>query len=250
MDKNEDILMDGIDERIEAFLRGEMSAEEEAAFKQEIRKNPELRNRAMAMTSLIKGIREKEERKEVAAIKSVEKKYKETASFRLEKAASNDIGSNDSKEKDSNSKARSVIGWACSIAAVFALFFGIQIDKRFKVLNDTLSPYYTHYALDEVSRGDLDSATTAHLYDLFNQIQESRSVSDIIKELEPIYNSFDDDYTYNAYTNDIAWNLALAYVKDDQIDKAITILQKLKADNPDTSIYIKADALIKKLQDL
>ena len=136
------------------------------------------------------------------------------------------------------------------IAAVFALFFGIQIDKRFKELNDTLSPYYTHYALDEVSRGDLDSATTAHLYDLFNQIQESRSVSDIIKELEPIYNSFDDDYTYNAYTNDIAWNLALAYVKDDQIDKAITILQKLKADNPDTPIYIKADALIKKLQDL
>ena len=63
MDKNEDILMDGIDERIEAFLRGEMSAEEEAAFKQEIRKNPELRNRAMAMTSLIKGIREKEESK-------------------------------------------------------------------------------------------------------------------------------------------------------------------------------------------
>ena len=32
MDKNDDILMDGIDERIEAFLRGEMSTEEEALF--------------------------------------------------------------------------------------------------------------------------------------------------------------------------------------------------------------------------
>ena len=61
MDKNDDILMDGIDERIEAFLRGEMSAEEETDFKQEIRQNPELRNRAMVMTSLIKGIRRKEE---------------------------------------------------------------------------------------------------------------------------------------------------------------------------------------------
>ena len=79
---------------------------------------------------------------------------------------------------------------------------------------------------------------------------KNRSVSDIIKELEPIYNSLDADFTYSAFANDIAWNLAMAYVKDDQIDKAITILQKLKDDNPETPIYNKADELIKKLQDL
>ena len=118
------------------------------------------------------------------------------------------------------------------------------------MLDAAVSPYYTEYDMSDVSRGDLDSATISHLYDLFIQIQESRSVSDIIKELEPIYNSLDNDFTYNAYANDIAWNLALAYVKDDQINKAITILQKIKADNPDTPIYNKADELIKKLQDL
>ena len=64
MDKNDKILMDGIDERIEAFLRGEMTTEEEAAFKQEIRQNPELRSRAMAMTLLIKGLHEKNSEKE------------------------------------------------------------------------------------------------------------------------------------------------------------------------------------------
>ena len=50
MDKNDEILMDGSDERIEAFLRGEMTKEEEAAFKQEIHQTPEIRSRAMAMT--------------------------------------------------------------------------------------------------------------------------------------------------------------------------------------------------------
>ena len=104
--------------------------------------------------------------------------------------------------------------------------------------------------MSDISRGDVDSITITHLYGLFSQIQENRSISDIIKELEPIYTSFDKDFTYNAYANDIAWNLALAYVKDDQIDKAITILQKLKDDNPETPIYNKADELIKKLQDL
>lgn len=222
MDKNDEILMDGIDERIEAFLRGEMTAEEEAAFKQEIRQNSELRSRAMAMTLLIKGLHEKNSEKETAII----------------------------KENTAKSRVRPLLWWACSVAAVFVIVFGIYKDHRYRMLDATVSPYYTEYSISDVSRGDLDSATTFHLYDLFIQIQENRSVSDIIKELEPIYNSLDENFTYNAYANDIAWNLALAYVKDDQIDKAITILQKLKTDNPDTPIYNKVNELIKKLQEL
>ena len=222
MDKNDEILMDGIDERIEAFLRGEMTAEEEAAFKQEIRQNPELRSRAMAMTLLIKGLHEKNSEKETAII----------------------------KENTAKSRVRPLLWWACSVAAVFVIVFGIYKDHRYRMLDATVSPYYTEYSMSDVSRGDLDSATTFHLYDLFIQIQENRSVSDIIKELEPIYNSLDENFTYNAYANDIAWNLALAYVKDDQIDKAITILQKLKTGNPDTPIYNKVNELIKKLQEL
>lgn len=222
MDKNDEILMDGIDERIEAFLRGEMTVEEEAAFKQEIRQNPELRSRAMAMTLLIKGLHEKNSEKETAII----------------------------KENTAKSRVRPLLWWACSVAAVFVIVLGIYKDHRYRMLDATVSPYYTEYSMSDVSRGDLDSATTFHLYDLFIQIQENRSVSDIIKELEPIYNSLDENFTYNAYANDIAWNLALAYVKDDQIDKAITILQKLKTDNPDTPIYNKVNELIKKLQEL
>ena len=222
MDKNDDILMDGIDERIEAFLRGEMTAEEEAIFKQEIRQNPELRSRAMAMTSLIKGLQEKNSAREATII----------------------------KEDTTKSRVRPLLYWACSIAAVFAIVFGVYKDHRYRTLEATVSPYYTEYDMSDVSRGDLDSAKVAHLYSLFTQIQENRSVSDIIKELEPINESLNDDFTYNAYANDIAWNLALAYVKDDQIDKAISILQKLKTENPDTPIYNKANELIKNLQDL
>lgn len=222
MDKNDDILMDGIDERIETFLRGEMSAEEEAAFKLEILQNPELRSRAMAMTSLIKGLQKHNTAREATIL----------------------------KEKATKSRVRPILWWACSVAAVFAIFFGIYKDHRYRMLDATVSPYYTEYDMSDISRGNVDSAMVAHLYGLFSQIQENRSVSNIINELEPIYNSLDNDFTYNAYANDIAWNLALAYVKDDQIDKAIAVLQKLKVDNPDMPIYNKADGLIKKLQDL
>ncbi len=219
MDKDNDILMDGIDERIEAFLRGQMSAEEESAFKQEIKASPELRNRALAMSSLIKELH--------------------TSNGEAEKRIIH---------PNTKDRIRPILGWACSIAAAFAIFFGIQIDKRYKVLANTLSPYYTQYTLDEVSRGDVDSAIVAHLYTLFNQIQTQRSTAKIIQELEPIYASLDTNYTYYLYANDISWNLALAYIKDDQIDKAIPILEKLRKDNPDTPICFKADELIAKIR--
>ena len=216
MDKNDDILMDGIDERIEAFLRGEMTTEEEAAFKQEIRQNSELRSRAMAMTSLIKGLQDKNSAKEATIL----------------------------KESTSKSRVRPILWWACSVAAVFAIFFGIYKDHHYRMLDATVSPYYTEYDMSDISRGDVDSVSVAHLYSLFIQMQENRNMSTIINELESIYNSLDDDFTYHLWANDIAWNLALAYIKDDQIDKAIPILEKLKADNPDTPINVKAEKLL------
>ena len=255
MEKDNDIMMDGIDERIEAFLRGQLSTKEESSFKQAIKNNPILRDRIMTMVSLIKGIREKERRRENAIIDSINIDYNSTECINFSKCTSNDIdsfdfkgksakSSVDFKEKSGKSKVRYVIGWACSIAAVFAIFFGIQIDKRYKLLDDTISPYYTQYAPDDISRGDTDSVTVAHLYDLFNQIQKQRYVSSVIKELELIYASLDADFTYAPYANDIAWNLALAYIKNDETDKAIPVLEKLIADNPDSPIASKAEKLL------
>lgn len=215
MDNNNDIQLEAIDERIDSFIRGTMTKDEEAAFKQEIKADAELRNHVLSTLSLIKGIREQESEKEKALFTP--------------------------KVTD---KTRTLLKWACSIAAVFAIFFAYQKDQRYNELSNIVSPYYSEYNMDDISRGDTDSAKVTHLYTLFNNIKEQRNVSSIIAEFEPIYESLDSDFTYNAYANDIAWNLALAYVKDDQTDKAITVLEKLVKDNPDTPIFVRAKELI------
>lgn len=221
MDKNNDILLEAIDERIDSFIRGAMTEEEEAAFKQEIKADPELRNHVLSTLSLIKGIREQESEREHELF--------------TPKAAD---------------RTRTLLKWTCSIAAVFAIFFAYQKDQRYNELSSIVSPYYAEYSMYDISRGDTDSATVSHLYTLFNKIKEQRNVKSIIAELEPIYNSLDSDFTYNAYANDIAWNLALAYVKDDQIDKVIPILEKLIVDNPDAPISLKAQELLKRIRKL
>ena len=235
MDKYNYIQQEAIDERIDSFIRGTMTEEEEAAFKEEIKADPELRVQVLATVSLIKGIRAQEAEKEKEFIDNNERMVAQACPQPA------DV---------SSSKIRSIILWACSIAALFVIFFGVYKEKRYRDLSTIVSPYYSEYSMSEYSRGDdVDSVTVAHLYTLFNNIKEQRNVSDIIEELEPIYASLDSDFTYSAYANDIALNLALAYIKDDQIDKAISILEKLKEDNPETPIAAKATELLKKLQE-
>lgn len=222
MDKNNDILQQAIDDRIDAFIRGMMTEEEEAAFKQEIQADPDLRAHVLATVSLIKGIRTQNAEKERTLI-----------------------------QPQQNNKVRTLLWWATSIAAVFAIFFGYSKDKRYNELSALVSPYYTEYNMDDYARGDrgdIDSTKVANLYTLFNNIQNQRHVSSIIAELEPIYTSIEHDFTYSSYANDIALNLALAYIKDDQADKAIPILEKLEKDNPDTPIAAKAQEILKKLR--
>ena len=219
MDKNNDIKQQAIDDRIDAFIRGMMTKEEEAAFKQEIQADPDLRAHVLATVSLIKGIRTQNAEKERTLI-----------------------------QPQQNNKVRTLVWWATSIAAVFAIFFGYSKDKRYNELSALVSPYYTEYSMDDYARGDIDSTKVANLYTLFNNIQKQRHVSNIIAELEPIYTSIEHDITYSAYANDIALNLALAYIKDDQTDKAIPILEKLEKDNPDTPIAAKAQEILKKLR--
>lgn len=208
--------MSAIDDRIDAFVRGMMTEEEEAAFKQEIKADPELRSHVLATVSLIKGIREQNAKKEKELI-----------------------------QQNTKDIVRTLVWWATSIAAVFAIIFGYSIDKRHQELANLVSPYYMQYDVKELSRGDTDSTLVYHLYSLFNE----RNADKTIKELESIYASLDTDETYYLYANDIAWNLALAYIKDDQIDKAIPVLEKLIKDNPDTPIAAKAKELKDKLQE-
>ena len=99
MDKNNDILQKSIDDRIDTFIRGVMTKEEELAFKQEIQADPELRAQVMATVSMIRGIREQGSAHDKAII-----------------------------SKYDNSRVRSVLAWACSIAAVIAIFFGYSND--------------------------------------------------------------------------------------------------------------------------
>ncbi len=222
MSNTEEIKFNEMDERIERFLRGEMSAEEEARFREELKSDTELRDHARAVTALLKGLQEKGKQHDQEIINEV------------------------TAQKPRNNIRRLVM-WTLSAAAVVALYFGYSYhaeNLRYERVNEMLTPYYVRYDIDELSRGETDSATVAHLYTLFNRIPKEKDMTNIITELEPIYASINDDFTYYPYANDIAWNLALAYVKDGKTNQAKDILHELIQTNGNNVIAERAKEIL------
>ncbi len=223
MSNTEETQFQEMDERIERFLRGEMTMEEEARFREELRTKTELREHARAISALLKEIRAEGRQHDQEIISEV------------------------TTNKHPNNIRRIAL-WIASAAAVLGLYFGYSYhaeNVRLAQVNEKLTPYYVHYDIDALSRGETDSVTIAHLYSLFNRIPEETDMTDIIAELEPIYQSLDSDYTYYPYSNDVAWNLALSYVKAGEDEKAIVILNEVCASNPASPIEGKAEKLLK-----
>ena len=228
MSNTDEIKFNEMDEQIERFLRGQMTPEEEAQLHEDMKNDPDLREHALAVSALVKGLQDKGKQHDQEIINEV----------RAQKKPSN---------------LRRLIIWSSSIAAALVLVIGYNFyaeNARYARVNEMLSPYYEHYDPASLSRGEADSVTITQLYTLFNRIPEEKDMKEIIAELEPIYASLESDFTYYPYANDIAWNLALAYVKAGEREKAGTILQELITDNPNTPISLKAQELLKKIREL
>lgn len=250
MSNTDEIKFNEMDERIERFLRGQMSPEEETQFHEDLRNDAELREHAQAVSALVKGLWIKEKHRDKCATHRIVRDSQ--APLRpcgMEIAADEEETPLAEPKKPNN--LRRLIIWSSSIAAALALVIGYNFyaeSARYAQVNEMLSPYYEHYDPTSLSRGDADSVTIAHLYTLFNRIQEEKDMKGIIAELEPIYASLGTDFTYYPYANDIAWNLALAYVKAGEKEKAISVLEAIVRDNEDLPIKDRANGLIKTIE--
>ena len=225
MSNIDEIKFNEIDERIERFLRGQISPEEEARLHEDLKNDPDLREHAIAVSVLIKSLQDKGKQYDQVIINEVK-----------------------AQKKPGN--LRRLFIWTSSIAAALALVIGFNFyaeNARYARVNEMLTPYYEHYDPTSLSRGDADSITIAHLYSLFNRIPEEKDMKDIIAELEPIYESLDSGYTYYPYANDIAWNLALAYVKGEKNEKAKDILRNLVLNAVNTPLADKSNELLRVL---
>lgn len=203
-------------ERIEKFLREQMSPEENDAFLNDLKNEKDLREEAQMMALMIKEMKEEQ-------IKQSEKLTEDVLA-----------------EEKQAKKARiiSMVRWPLSIAAMFILIFGATLLWNRQSDTDALfTEYYSSYTLQGESRGG-DSEVEKELAVLFNQVGTEKDISTVIDKLQKIYDSVDSEYEYSLYADDIAWYLALAYLKVDKPEKSKELLKPLAENGNDLAIKL------------
>lgn len=203
-------------ERIERFLREQMSPEENDAFLNDLKNDKDLREEAQMMALMIKEMKEEQIKQSGKLTEDVLAEEKQAKTARI----------------------ISMVRWPLSIAAMFILIFGATLLWNRQSDTDALfTEYYSSYTLQGESRGS-DSEVEKELAMLFNQVGTEKDISTVIDKLQKIYDSVDSEYEYSLYTDDIAWYLALAYLKVDKPEKSKELLKPLAENGNDLAIKL------------
>ena len=209
-------------ERLEKFLKEQMTQEENDAYLNDLKNDKDLCQEAQMMALMIKEMKEKQTKQDAEIIEEVLS----------------------SKKK---AKIIQITRWALSVAAMFILIFGATTLWNRQSDTDALfAQYYTSYDAS-LARGEDNAAIKDELATLYNKIGTDKDLSFAISRLQTIYDNIlskNDEYEdYKRYKNDIAWYLALAYLKDHNIEKAKELLKPL-SDNGDEEARKLYEALM------
>ena len=207
-------------ERIERFLREQMSPEENDAFLNDLKNDKDLREEAQMMALMIKEMKEEQ-------IKQSEKLTEDVLA-----------------EEKQAKKARiiSMVRWPLSIAAMFILIFGATLLWNRQSDSEILfNEYYQPYVVQGERGGD-DDTIKEELANLYNKVGTEDDVTPIITRLQTIYDNIlsnNVDYAeYIYYEKDIVKYLALAYIKNNDLDKAKRLLKPYAEDGDDEAAEI------------
>lgn len=233
--------MADFDEKVETFLKGLMSKEEEKSFFAQLNSNSELKDRAKVMA---------------LAIERMQKEGYEKDQAIVDKIKSTDM---DTLRKIAYPKARVVplIRYFAIAASIllFAGFFGVyQYDTYqtkatygdFAEYTSTLNSSLTARSQETLS----DSIVIQELNSLFTLVQKGDSIDYAINQLS-IYSNYqeiEDNEVYKDNSAYIDWNLAMAYLQKGEKKDAKRVLGKLISEHKGQPIADKAQNVLDKLQ--
>lgn len=230
------------EERIMSFLQGKMAPEEESKFKEELLKNPAFKEKAISMARLAKGLsqvgNENDKVLKEAMLSSDEEAIKSIA-----KQATTGLKT-DSKSKIVPLKRKYITILSVAASLLFIIYFGFLYNDYRKTI--TLGDQYAmRYELSTV-RGDVNPEVEKEIETLVNNVYDKKDLSKSLKRLAVLWEVSTQE-TFNDYTNfssDIGWALATGYLKENNKEEAVAVLEKM------AKIYDGDTVMGKKVRDL
>lgn len=232
------------DDRIVNYLKGRMTDEEEQAFIEELKTNPELKLKAVAMARMVKGMKEVGKQMDEETTNSI---------LASNQSEIEDMAKNVSRgrRKGKVVSLRQAASWL-SMAASVALIVWAGIGyKDYRQTTSLGEQYATTFSFEQLTRGAGEHTDAeVKLAKLFENIANKTDLDKTLHDLSLCW-ELSTQETYNDYTDyapEIGWNLAIGYLKDNNRKQAKATLEKLTEVVPEgTAIGDKSRELLMKI---
>jgi len=213
------------EKRIERYLHGEMTPEEEAIFEEDLANDDTLRRQAEAMARIVKGM--------------------ETVGGEQDRLLIE-------KMKAANGKRLAPVWWM-SIAASLIIIFTVGYHFYDRSQTIGLGQQYAYVFSTETEsliRGEEDEDVANKLNELFDNAANGKDLDNTIKQLDELW-ALSKSETYNGYTTYepfIGWNLAIAHLRNNDKKEAKSVLKQMQLNYPEgTAMGDKVAELLKEL---
>lgn len=207
-------------ELIDRFLRNQMTEDETRDFKHQIETNSELRQQVRDHVLLIRAIRETQAEKDKQIIDSV---------FR------------------ESSQPRRTLGSYVryfAVAASFALLVVVGHDLFYSYSANQLAGELSSQTIAQyqsMTMRGVDDEDVASLDALFRNVEQGEDLDETIEKLSVLYAISRDEYVdaVDDYATQIGMELAIAYHKNGEKDKSVSVLDALIAENQENKDAIR-----------
>lgn len=220
-DNNTEKLMNN-EERINRYLKGMMTPEEEAAFKDDIKKDEELRSQTEALAHLVK------------AMNVAGKEYDQKIIA-------------DIKRMNRPSHIRQYMAIAACILCLCIMSFK---GYDYITITELGDEYAQTFPTSTIIRGEDCEKVEEELQTLFSNIEKSQELASTLAQLTKLWQESQQD-TYNDYTDYapyIGWYLAVGHLKNYDKDEALNVLHQMEKVYPaNTAVGEKVKELIEKI---
>lgn len=215
------------DERIERFMRNQMTQEEEKAFLDDINSDPELKERAFATVLMARGMKRRRKEEQQAFVAML----------------------NDSIAQNANKAKAATFRRYAAVAASLLILLGGGGYAGFAEYGyrqrDAIVAANISLGQTGMGRGE-DGSMQSRLDSIADIVKSERDMTGAIAVLQDLYDRRQTDIDCAQNSATISWYLAMAYIKDNKKDKAVNLLVALKKEQPE--MENKINKILEQLQ--
>ncbi len=270
-------------DRIVDYLKGKMSQEEEENFLKDLEGNAKLKEKAVIIARLVKGLKEVGREKDrniidvflASNVEDVENASRVAIGYCPMEYANYDMFPSKAEEEEEASmgtipaqawhtaasrvsasrvtpkRKKPVKKWlAVAVSLALVVWIGVEYGT-YRTTTGLGEQYGDAFTSGVVVRGaENQSEASKKLKKLFADVKEDKNIGDAIHDLSICWElstleTFND---YTDYSAEIGWNLAIAYLKDNDRKGARKVLEKLaKTTENGSAVNKKVKELLKEL---